>query len=100
MALAYKQETITKDEKKEILDKLKRIEGRIKGIASMIEDDRTTEDVMMQVTASYESLRVIMKNLTKKHIEDGINKGLISTNASKRDEAYDKLVNDIFKYAR
>ena len=36
----------------------------------------------------------------KKHMEDGVNKGLISTNAAKRDEAYDALVNDIFKYVR
>lgn len=100
MALAYKQETITKEEKKEILSKLKRVEGRIKGIATMIEDERNTEDVMMQLTASYESLRVIMKHLVKKHIEDGLNKGLISSNTAKRDEAYEKLVNDIFKYSR
>ncbi len=100
MALAYKQETLTKDEKKDILNKLKRVEGRIRGIGSMVEDDRSSEDVMMQLTASYESLRVIMKQLVKKHIEEGLNKGLISSNTSKRDEAYDKLVNDIFKYSR
>ncbi len=100
MALAYKQETLTKDEKKDILNKLKRVEGRIKGIGSMVEDDRSAEDVMMQLTASYESLRVIMKQLVKKHIEEGLNKGLISSNTTKRDEAYDKLVNDIFKYSR
>ena len=100
MALAYKQETLTKDEKKDILNKLKRVEGRIKGIGSMVEDDRSVEDVMMQLTASYESLRVIMKQLVKKHIEEGLNKGLISSNTTKRDEAYDKLVNDIFKYSR
>ncbi len=100
MALAYKQETITKESKKELLDKLKRIEGRIRGIANMVEDSRDVEDIMMQVTASYEALRVVMKNLVKKHMEDGVNKGLISTNAAKRDEAYDALVNDIFKYVR
>ena len=100
MALAYKTETKSKDSKKELLEKLKRIEGRIRGIANMIEDSRDNEDIMMQVTASYEALRVVMKNLVKKHMEEGVNKGLISTNSTKRDEAYDKLVNDIFKYVR
>ena len=99
MALAYK-ETITKESKKDLQDKLKRIEGRIRGIANMVEDDRDVEDIMMQVTASYEALRVVMKNLVKKHMEDGVNKGLISTNSQKRDEAYDALINDIFKYVR
>ena len=100
MALAYKQETISKEDKKDIQDKLKRVEGRIKGISGMVEEDRGTEDIMMQLAASYESIRVIMKELVKKHIEDGLNKGLISSNTVKRDEAYEKLVNDIFKYSR
>ena len=100
MALAYKQASITNDEKKEILDKLKRIEGRIRGIGNMVEDNRDVVDIMMQVSASYEALRVVMKSLIKKHMEDGVNKGLISTNTQKRDEAYDALINDIFKYVR
>ena len=100
MALAYKQESITKENKKDLLDKLKRIEGRVRGIGNMVEDNRDIVDIMMQVTASYEALRVVMKSLIKKHMEDGVNKGLISTNATKRDEAYDLLINDIFKYVR
>ncbi len=100
MALAYAKETITTDEKKELIEKLHRIVGRIKGIAKMVDDDRQVNDIMIQVTASYEALRVAMKILIKKHMEDSITKGLISTNQSKRDETYDKLLNDIFKYVR
>jgi CsoR family transcriptional regulator, copper-sensing transcriptional repressor len=100
MALAIKHDTITQEEKKDVLDKLKRIEGRIRGIANMVEESRDIEDVMMQVSASYEALRVVMKSLVKKHMEQSVSKGLISTNANKRDEAYDNLINDIFKYVR
>ena len=100
MALAYTKESITKEEKKDLLDKLNRIEGRIRGISKMVEDERQVEDIMMQITASYEALRVSMKTLIKKHMEDSITKGLISTNQIKRDETYEKLLNDIFKYVR
>ena len=100
MALAYSTDTITKDEKKELIDKMSRIEGRIRGITKMIEDERQVEDIMMQVTATYESLRVAMKTLVKKHMEEFVTKGLISTNQQKRDEAYNQLINDIFKYTR
>ncbi len=100
MALAYKPEKISKDEKKELITKLNRIEGRIKGIAKMVEDERKTEDVMMQISASYESLRIVMKTLIKNHMEDSITKGLISTNNDKKNETYEKLLNDIFKYVR
>ena len=100
MALAYMKDTITKEDKKSVLEKLKRIEGRIKGIATMVEDERQVQDIMMQVTASYEALRIVMKTLIKKHMEDSMAKGLISTNQEKRDETYEKLLNDIFKYVR
>ena len=100
MALAYTKETITKEEKKELIEKLNRIEGRVRGINKMVEDDRNVEDIMMRVTATYESLRVVMKTLVKKHMEDFITKGIISTNQQKRDEAYNQLINDLFKYTR
>lgn len=100
MALAFMKDTITKEDKKNVLEKLKRIEGRIKGISTMVEDERQVQDIMMQVTASYEALRIVMKTLIKKHMEDSIAKGLISTNQEKRDETYEKLLNDIFKYVR
>ncbi len=100
MALAYTKENISKDEKKDIVTKLNRIEGRIRGISKMVDDDRSTEEIMMQVSASYESLRVVMKTLIKNHMEQSITTGLISTNQTKRDETYDKLLSDIFKYVR
>ena len=100
MALAFTKESITKEDKKNILDKLNRIEGRIRGIGNMVENERQIEEIMMQMTASYEALRVVMKTLIKKHMEESVTKGLISTNQVKRDESYDKLINDIFKYVR
>ena len=100
MALAYKSDVITKDEKKELLNKLNRIEGRIRGISKMVDDEREVEDIMMQISASYEALRIVMKQLIKKQMEEGVTKGLISTNQTKKDEAFEKLINDIFKYVR
>ncbi len=66
----------------------------------MINDNRSIEDVMMQLSSSYESIRVVMKHLIKKHMKNSMNKGLVSTNPSKRDEAYNDLVGTIFKYIR
>ena len=56
-----------------MVDKLNRIEGRIRGF-KMVEDDRQVEDIMMQVTATYESLRVAMKSLVRKHMEEFVSK--------------------------
>jgi DNA-binding FrmR family transcriptional regulator len=100
MAFSPISDSIPRTDKRDLLDKLKRIEGRVKGIMKMVEDDRHVEDVMIQFTATYEAMRVAMKILIKKHMEDSIAKGLISTNSDKRNETYDKLLSDIFKYVR
>ena len=100
MSITHVSQTIPKEDKKDLIEKLKRIEGRVRGLSTMVDDERPVEDIMMQVTASYEALRVVTKRLIKRHLQDAISKGLISTNEDKRNEAYEKLLNDIFKYVR
>ena len=41
----------TKEEKKIVTDRLNRIEGQIKGIKRMIEEDRYCDDILIQLSA-------------------------------------------------
>lgn len=50
------------------LKHLKRIEGQVRGIASMIEQDRNCADVIQQCAAVQESLRSVAKNLLRNHL--------------------------------
>ena len=45
------------EKKKEAQEKLKRIEGRIKGLSRMIDEGRSSTDVLMQLSAAHEALR-------------------------------------------
>ncbi len=47
---------------------LKRIEGQVRGIAAMIEDDRYCADIIQQCAAVQESLRSIARNLLRNHL--------------------------------
>jgi len=47
---------------------LKRIEGQIRGIAAMIEDDRYCADIITQVAAARESLRTVARTLLRNHL--------------------------------
>ena len=51
------------------LKHLKRIEGQVRGIAAMIEEDRYCADIIQQCAAVQESLRSVAKNLYRNHIE-------------------------------
>lgn len=47
---------------------LKRIEGQVRGIAAMIEEDRYCADIIQQCAAVQESLRSVAKNLLRNHL--------------------------------
>lgn len=50
------------------LKRLKRIEGQVRGIQSMIEDDRYCADVMTQIAAVRQALRSVGKELMHNHL--------------------------------
>lgn len=47
---------------------LRRIEGQVRGIAAMIEEDRYCADIIQQCAAVQESLRSVARNLLKNHL--------------------------------
>lgn len=51
------------------LKHLKRIEGQVRGIASMIEGDRYCADIIQQCAAVQESLRAVAKSLYRNHLK-------------------------------
>lgn len=50
------------------LNHLKRIEGQVRGIAAMIEQQRYCPDIITQVAAVRESLHTVARNLMKNHL--------------------------------
>lgn len=50
------------------LKHLRRIEGQVRGIAAMVEEDRYCADIIIQAAAVQESLRAVAKNLLKNHL--------------------------------
>lgn len=50
------------------LARLKRIEGQVRGIAKMVEDDRYCADVLVQISAVQEALRGVGKELMRHHL--------------------------------
>lgn len=50
------------------LKHLKRIEGQVRGIAAMIDEDRYCADIIQQCAAVQESLRSVAKNLLRNHL--------------------------------
>lgn len=56
------------DQKAAHLARLKRIEGQVRGIAKMIEDDRYCIDILTQVSAATSALKSVSLGLLDEHM--------------------------------
>ena len=55
-------------EKKALMNRLKRIEGQVRGLEKMVEEDAYCTDIITQVTAVQAALNAFSKNLLSNHI--------------------------------
>jgi DNA-binding FrmR family transcriptional regulator len=81
------------------LARLRRIEGQIRGLHKMVEDDRYCADILGQLSAVHEALRAVGRELLRNHLKhcatDAIKKG-----STKAEAMYDELVELMYKNAR
>ncbi len=77
----------TDDEKKAMIARLKRVEGQIRGIEKMVEQDQYCPDILIQVSAATSALNSFTKVLLSNHI-----KGCVTTDIKNgNDDAIDEL---------
>jgi CsoR family transcriptional regulator, copper-sensing transcriptional repressor len=58
----------TQDEKQKVVNRLKRIEGQVRGIQKMVEDDRYCMDILVQISAIQSALKNVGFAVTERHI--------------------------------
>lgn len=81
------------------LKHLKRIEGQVRGIAAMIEEDRYCADIIQQTAAVQESLRAVAKNLYRNHLQHCAARALHDDGAERR-SMIEELVELVGKISR
>ena len=78
----------TADEQKKLVTRLKRIEGQVRGIQKMVEDDLYCPDILVQVSAVTSALNSFNKELLACHIRD-----CVATDIRQgKDESIDEFV--------
>lgn len=56
------------EEKKKICNRLNRIEGQVKGIKKMVEEDRYCNDILMQLSAIQNSIQSLSNHILERHL--------------------------------
>ncbi|GMB08271.1 DNA-binding FrmR family transcriptional regulator [Thermolongibacillus altinsuensis] len=80
-------------EKKELMNRLKRIEGQVRGIQKMIEDDRYCVDILIQMSAIQAALKKVGFQLLERHTNHCVREAI---EAGTGDEAIKELM-EVFK---
>ena len=81
------------------LKRLRRIEGQVRGIQKMVEEDRYCGDILTQVGAVQEALRSVGKELMRNHLRHCATKA-IKDGGEEADQMYAELVDLFYKNAR
>lgn len=55
-------------DKKAIVNRLKRIEGQVRGIEKMVQDDRYCIDILIQISAIQAALKNVGLSITEHHL--------------------------------
>ena len=74
-------------EKENYAKRLRRIEGQVRGIARMIDEDKYCIDVLTQISAAHNALRSVALNLLDEHLRHCVTRAV----AEGGDDAQDKL---------
>ncbi len=82
------------------LRRLSRIEGQIRGIQRMVEDDRYCADILTQVTSAQEALRAVARALMRNHLAHCATHASRTGSTEERQAMYDELLEMIYKNAR
>jgi CsoR family transcriptional regulator, copper-sensing transcriptional repressor len=76
------------DIKASCLKRLKRIEGQVRGLARMVEDDRYCIDIVTQIAASRAALRRVEEEILRDHVAHCVEHAIASGN---RDDQRKKI---------
>ena len=84
------------EEKRLLLNRLSRIEGQIRGIRSMVEEDVYCPDILMQVSAVSSALSAFSRELLSEHINTCV-KGDILENKDGAAEELSELLKSLLR---
>ena len=82
------------------LRRLRRLEGQIRGLQRMVEEDRYCPDIMIQVSAAQEALRTVGRELMGNHLRHCVNKAVTEGPPEQAKAMYDELLELIYKHSR
>ena len=84
----------------DVLRRLRRIEGQVRGLQKMVEDDRYCGDILNQIASVQRALRAAGKVVTRNHLETCVTDALRSGDQDAAEHTYNEIMDLLYKQIR
>ncbi len=91
---------IVPEVKRSVLNRLRRIEGQVRGLQKMVEEERYCADVLTQVSSVQEALRSVGRELLENHLRHCTTAALRSGDQAEAEAMYQELLELAYRSAR
>jgi CsoR family transcriptional regulator, copper-sensing transcriptional repressor len=81
------------------LKRLRRIEGQLRGLQRMVEEDRYCADILTQISSAHEALRSVGRELVRNHLKHCA-RAAIEQGGDEAERMYDEVVEMVYKHVR
>jgi CsoR family transcriptional regulator, copper-sensing transcriptional repressor len=84
----------------EVLTRLSKIEGQIKGIGKMVEEHRYCVDILYQISAVQGALDRVARQAMRQHLEGCVAEAFQSKDMQEREKKVDELIEMFSKFGK
>lgn len=84
----------------DVLNRLRRAEGQVRGLQRMVESGRYCGDILQQITSVQRALRSAGEIITRNHLETCVTEALRSGDRKAAENTYDEIMNLLYKQPR
>lgn len=88
------------DTKQALLTRLRRIEGQVRGLQRMVEEERYCADVLVQMASVQEALRSAGRTLLENHLRHCATTAIRSGDPERTEAMYEELLDLVYRAAR
>lgn len=96
---ARKAVAVDPETKARNLTRLRRIEGQVRGLQKMIDEDRYCADILTQISSVHEALRAVGRELMRNHLRHCA-ASAIRAGEGEAEAMYDELVELMYRHVR
>ena len=87
------------DAKARNVKRLRRIEGQVRGLQKMVEEDRYCADILTQISSVHEALRSVGRELMRNHLRHCA-AAAIRSGPDDAEPMYDEILDLMYKHSR